>query len=104
MHELFRHYLQVETLKAERDVIESELKSTAVDMKSVFLASLARDGVIDEPNLTVEYIGTNYGPLQKQVRESAIKQEALISKIQVSNMNKFIHYTDKQNFYKLHLH
>ena len=73
-------------MKAERDVIESELKSATTDMKSVFLAALAKDGVIDEPNLTVEHIGKCYGPLQKQVRESAARQEELISKIQVRNI------------------
>ncbi|XP_033229996.1 programmed cell death 6-interacting protein isoform X2 [Belonocnema kinseyi] len=73
------------TLKAERDVIENELKSATTDMKSVFLAALAKNGVIDEPNLSVEHIGKCYGPLQKQVRESAARQEEFISKIQTQH-------------------
>lgn len=81
--------IQVETLKAERDVIESELKSATSDMTSVFLSALVKDGVIDEPNLSVEHIGKIYGPLQKQVRESANRQEELISKIQVNNLFVF---------------
>ncbi|XP_051162440.1 programmed cell death 6-interacting protein isoform X2 [Leptopilina boulardi] len=80
---------QVETLKAERDVIESELKSATSDMKSVFLSALVKDGVIDEPNLSVECIGKVYGPLQKQVRESANRQEELISQIQMEH-EKFV--------------
>ncbi|XP_066603729.1 programmed cell death 6-interacting protein isoform X2 [Prorops nasuta] len=72
----------VETLKAERDVIESELKSVTVDMKATFLTALAKDGLIDEPNLSVENIGQCYGPLQKQVRESSARQEELIVQIQ----------------------
>lgn len=75
----------VETLKAERDVIESELKSATTDMKSIFLAALAKDGVVDEPNLTVENIGKCYGPLQKQIRESASRQEELIRNIQIQH-------------------
>ncbi|KAK2582526.1 hypothetical protein KPH14_004820 [Odynerus spinipes] len=72
----------VETLKAERDVIESELKSATIDMKATFLNALAKDSVIDEPNMSVESIGQCYGPLQKQVRESLARQEQLIADIQ----------------------
>ncbi|XP_044599221.1 programmed cell death 6-interacting protein [Cotesia glomerata] len=75
----------VETLKAERDVIESELKSPTVDMKSTFLAALAKDGAIDEPNLSVEQIGKIYGPLTTQVRDSSARQEKLIAEIQSSH-------------------
>ncbi|XP_053980458.1 programmed cell death 6-interacting protein [Hylaeus volcanicus] len=72
----------VETLKAERDVIESELKSVTSDMKATFLSALAKDGAIDEPNLSVENIGQTYGPLQKQIRDSVSRQEQLIAEIQ----------------------
>lgn len=72
-------------MKAERDVIESELKSATLDMKSTFLSAMAKDGVIDEPNLSVESIGQVYGPLQKQVRESAERQQVLISEVQVAH-------------------
>ncbi|XP_044258227.1 programmed cell death 6-interacting protein [Tribolium madens] len=73
---------EVETIKAERDVIESELKNTNFDMKTKFLSALAKDGAISEPALSVENLGQIYGPLQKQVRESIEKQEGLIAKIQ----------------------
>lgn len=73
----------METLKAERDAIESEFKSATNDMKSTFLSSLAKDGLIDEPNLSVESLGKCYGPLQKQVRESIARQEKLVAEIQV---------------------
>lgn len=72
----------VETLKAERDVIESELKSATADMKSVFLAALGQDGAIDEPNLSVESIGKTYGGFSNQIRESSSRQEALVAAIQ----------------------
>lgn len=74
---------EVETLKAERDVIEAELKDTTFDMKSVFLKALAKDGSISEPGMSVELLGEKYGPLQKQVKESILTQEELIPKIQV---------------------
>ncbi|XP_043268498.1 programmed cell death 6-interacting protein [Venturia canescens] len=72
----------VETLKAERDVIESELKSATIDMKTTFLSALAQDGAIDEPNLSVENIGKCYGALSNQVRDSLARQETLINDIQ----------------------
>lgn len=70
-------------MKAERDTIESEFKFAANDMKTVFLSALAKDGTIDEPNLSVENLGKYYGPLQKQVRESIARQEKLVGEIQV---------------------
>lgn len=75
----------VETLKAERDVIESELTSATADMKASFLGALAKDGGIDEPNLSVENIGKTYGPLTSQIRDSAARQETLIAEIQSSH-------------------
>lgn len=75
----------METLKAERDVIESELKSATTDMKSSFLSALAKDGVISEPQMSVESLGHLYGPLQKQVKESIGRQEQLVADIQNAN-------------------
>lgn len=71
----------VETMKVERDVIESELKSATVDMKDQFLSALAQDGAID-PNYTVAHVGKALTPLQKQVAESVNRQQALIQEIQ----------------------
>lgn len=52
-------------------------------MKTTFLSAFAKDGGIDEPNLSIESIGKIYGPLQKQVRDSVSHQEQLIAEIQV---------------------
>lgn len=52
-------------------------------MKDAFLSALAKDGAINEPALSFENLGQNYGPLQKQVTESIEKQESLIGKIKV---------------------
>lgn len=71
----------VETMKVERDVIESELKSATVDMKDQFLNALAHDGAID-PALTVSYVGKALSPLQKQVVDSIGRQQSLIQDIQ----------------------
>ncbi|RZC42803.1 BRO1, ALIX LYPXL bnd, FUN14, DUF3824 and/or DUF1204 domain containing protein [Asbolus verrucosus] len=73
---------EVETIKAERDVIESELKNTNFDMKTTFLSALAKDGAISEPVLSVENLGQTYGQLQKQVKESIERQAGLLERIQ----------------------
>ena len=57
----------VETIKAERAVIESEIKGTKPDMKSVFLNMYAKDGAISEEQVSLESLGRAFGPLQKQV-------------------------------------
>ncbi|XP_011862723.1 PREDICTED: programmed cell death 6-interacting protein isoform X2 [Vollenhovia emeryi] len=72
----------VSTLKTVRDTIENEFKFAANDMKTMFLSALAKDGAIDEPNMSVESLGKCYGPLQKQVRESIAQQEKLVADIQ----------------------
>nr|ABG82044.1 ALG-2 interacting protein x [Penaeus monodon] len=72
----------VETLKAERDAIECELKSATVDMKNVFLNALAQDGAINEQGMSAESLGRVFGPLQKQVKESIERQEELVKNIQ----------------------
>ena len=50
-----------------RQVIESEMKDTKVDMKPIFFDALAKNSVIPEQEISVESLGRCYGPLQKQV-------------------------------------
>lgn len=80
-----RHLMEtVETVKAERDVIESELLSAVVNMKDEFLQALAKDGAIDEPALSVGKIGKTLNPLQTQVKDSVEQQSSLIQDIQTT--------------------
>lgn len=72
----------VETIKAERDVIESELKSATVDMKEKFMHALAQDGVINEPAISISYIGQSLSSLRNQVEDSVQRQQSLVSDIQ----------------------
>ncbi|XP_022903763.2 programmed cell death 6-interacting protein [Onthophagus taurus] len=80
---------EVDTIKAERDTIEYELTNATLDMKDKFMSSLANDGAVNEPVLSVEMLGKTFGPLQKQVKESVEKQELLLEKIQSAN-NEFV--------------
>ena len=75
--------VRVAEIKSEREAIENELKSSTVDMKSLFLNALAQDGAINEPVMSVEKLGQIYGPLQKRTRDSVELQVSLISQIQV---------------------
>ncbi|XP_075147952.1 programmed cell death 6-interacting protein-like protein AliX [Haematobia irritans] len=75
----------VETIKAERDVIESELKSATFDMKNEFLEALRKDGAIDEPALSLKRIGETLQPLQQQIKDSVERQKALVSDIQIAH-------------------
>ncbi|XP_061390157.1 programmed cell death 6-interacting protein [Musca vetustissima] len=75
----------VETIKAERDVIESELKSATFDMKNEFLEALRKDGAIDEPALSLKRIGETLQPLQQQIKDSIERQQALVSDIQIAH-------------------
>ena len=76
---------KVETLKAEQDVIESELQSTKVDPQAAFSDTLLKDGVINENNLVKETLNKYYGHLKQQVADSIKTQESLISSIQLKH-------------------
>ena len=57
----------VEAIKAEREVIENELKNANFDMREEFLRALAADNAINEPALSTEKLGYVFKDLQKQV-------------------------------------
>lgn len=73
---------EVEAIKTEREVMESELKSATVDMRESFLSALAADGAINEPALSTEKLGAVYKDLQRQVTDNLTRQEKLIVNIQ----------------------
>ncbi|XP_053946462.1 programmed cell death 6-interacting protein [Anastrepha ludens] len=77
----------VETIKAERDAIELELKSSTFNMKDEFLSALQKDGAIDEPAISLALIGKVLNPLQSQVKENVERQVTLISDIQEAHKN-----------------
>ena len=65
---------QAETMKAERDVIESELRNSSGDMTSQFMAALAADGALDTEALCGEQLITLYGELTSQINDSQDRQ------------------------------
>ncbi|CAH2085902.1 unnamed protein product [Euphydryas editha] len=72
----------VEEVKAERDALESELKSATVDLREKFLAALAEDGAVDEPALSAGALGAALAPLQRRAQESLARQERLAGELQ----------------------
>lgn len=76
----------VETIKAEREVVENEFKEAKFDMTSKFFSALASDGAINEEMLSASELDRIYGPLRQQVNESLQKQDSVMSQVQTANM------------------
>lgn len=77
---------QLATIRAERDVIESELKDTTLDIKGKFISALAEDGALNETALSVECLGEAYAAVQKQARENIQAQEKTMAEVQTANL------------------
>ncbi|KAJ8724698.1 hypothetical protein PYW08_016172 [Mythimna loreyi] len=75
----------VDTLKAERDAIEAELKDTTVDLRQQFLAALAASGAVDEPALSAGALGAALAPLQRQAGATLERQAALLADVQAAH-------------------
>ncbi|XP_069122186.1 LOW QUALITY PROTEIN: programmed cell death 6-interacting protein-like [Argopecten irradians] len=81
---------EVETMKAERDVMESEIKDATFDMTGKFLSAMAAEGLINEESISVAELDRTFGPLRQQVTTSVQNQELLLGKIQNAN-TQFCH-------------
>ena len=57
----------VETLKAERQAIEAEIKGTNPDMKNVFLTTHGQEGAINEEEMSKETLNRAFSGLIHQV-------------------------------------
>ncbi|CAL1536222.1 unnamed protein product [Lymnaea stagnalis] len=76
---------QINTLKAERDVIELEVKDAKFDMSGKFFAALASDGMINEEAISQAELERIYSPLREQVSDSIHRQEMVLAQVQNSN-------------------
>eukprot|EP00106_Octopus_bimaculoides_P008985 XP_014776427.1 PREDICTED: programmed cell death 6-interacting protein-like [Octopus bimaculoides] len=85
VQELRKLMEQVETIKAEREAIEREIKDATFDISSKFLSAMAQDGLINEEAISVPELNRIFGPLREQVSDSINRQKALLNKIQTSN-------------------
>ena len=73
-------------MKAEREVIESELKNTDSDgVRARLIAAFQQGHHLDENTIVVQEIEAIYAPLRQQVNESVSKQEKLVENIRRAN-------------------
>ena len=76
----------VATIKAEREVIESELKSgDSESVRTRLAATFQQESNVDENSVIVHEIESTYTPLRQQVAESLSRQEQLIENIRRAN-------------------
>ncbi|GAB1608342.1 programmed cell death 6-interacting protein-like isoform X6 [Argonauta hians] len=76
---------EVETIKAEREVIEREIKDATFDIRGKFLAAMAQDGLVNEEAISMPELNRIFSPLREQVSDSINRQKALLNRIQTSN-------------------
>jgi len=79
----------VETLKAERQAIEAEIKGTNPDMKNVFLNTHGQEGVINEEEMSKDTLNRAFSGLIDQVNDSIQRQEGILKEMTESN-EKFL--------------
>jgi programmed cell death 6-interacting protein len=81
VRDLRRLMENVTATKAEREVIESELKNTDSDGIRARLIAAFQQGHSDENSVVVHEIESIYAPLRQQVSESVSRQEQLVENI-----------------------
>ncbi|CAF0953792.1 unnamed protein product [Adineta ricciae] len=80
--ELHRLMDTVAGVKAEREVIESELKNTDSDgVRARLIAAFQQGSHMDENTVVVQEIESIYAPLRQQVNETVSRQEQLVENI-----------------------
>ena len=79
----------IETIKAERQVIEAEFKNTDPEMKNTFLNIHAKEGVINEQELSNETLNRAFGSLIEQIEDSLKRQESILKEMTEMN-EKFV--------------
>ncbi|CAF0726806.1 unnamed protein product [Adineta ricciae] len=82
VRELQRLMETVAAIKAEREVMESELKNTDSDgVRARLVAAFHQGSHNDENSIVVHEIESIYTPLRQQITESVSKQEQLVENI-----------------------
>ncbi|XP_055732521.1 programmed cell death 6-interacting protein isoform X1 [Salvelinus fontinalis] len=76
---------QLEEVKREREVLETEIKGVTFDMSSSFLTALAQDGAINEESLSMSQLDQSYGSYSQRVQASLRSQEELLGNVQASH-------------------
>lgn len=81
---------RVDTIKAERDGIEQDLKVQPDDMAVKFLSALAADGTIpDVESIISSNLSAGFDSVKETVSESIARQEKILAAVQATN-DKFV--------------
>jgi len=90
VQELKKLMEQVDTIKAERDAMEQDLKVQQDDMAVKFLSALAADGTIpDVEGIISSNLSAGFDSLKESVTDSIARQEKIMAAVQAAN-DKFV--------------
>ncbi|XP_061678393.1 programmed cell death 6-interacting protein isoform X2 [Syngnathoides biaculeatus] len=76
---------RLDEVKREREALESDIKAVTFDMSAAFLGALAKDGAINEEQLSLAQLDQLYGQYNQRVQASLRQQEELLGQIQTSH-------------------
>lgn len=73
-------------LKSSREELENKFKGADFEsLKNRFIETVNNEGSFDDTAMIAESLGSIFGPLQKESRESKERQEVLIKEVRVTN-------------------
>lgn len=77
---------EVNQLKHSREELEGKLKTASFEsLKSKFMEAVNNEVNLDDNAMIAEALGTVFGPIQKEAKESKDKQESLVGEIRTTN-------------------
>lgn len=77
---------EVNQLKSSREDLENRFKNVDFEsLKNSFLETVNNEGSFNDTAMIAEALGSVFGPLQKEARESKEKQETLVKEIRIGN-------------------
>lgn len=77
---------EVNSLKYARDELETKFKNANFEsLKNKFIETVNNEGTLNDTAMIAEAIGSVFGPLMKEARESKDRQEALVKEIRSTN-------------------
>lgn len=77
---------EVNALKHSREELESKFKNANFEpLKNKFIETVNNEGTLNDTAMIAEALGSVFGPLQKEARDSKERQEALIKEVRSAN-------------------
>ncbi|XP_037119708.1 programmed cell death 6-interacting protein isoform X1 [Syngnathus acus] len=76
---------RLDQVKQEREALEKDIKDVTFDMTTTFLTALAKDGAINEEQLSAGQLDQLYSEHNQKVQANLRQQEELLAQIQTSH-------------------